>query len=71
MVFLEPIEFLLPYLGSFYDFLIGFFEIFALLVIISVIFFWTRRNVLKIKRFLSNDEMKGWPKSDANLISLH
>ena len=56
-----------PYLGSFYDFLIGFFEIFALLVIISVIFFWTRRNVLKIKRFLSN-EMKGWPKSDANLI---
>lgn len=56
-----------PYLGSFYDFLIGFFEIFAFLVIISVLLFWTRRNVMKIKRFW-NDEMKGWPKSDANLI---
>ena len=56
-----------PYLGSFYDFLIGFFEIFAFLVIISVLLFWTRRNVMKIKRFW-NDEMNGWPKSDANLI---
>lgn len=56
-----------PYLGSFYNFLIGFFEIFAFLVIISVVLFWTRRNVIKIKRFLSN-EMKGWPKSDANII---
>ena len=56
-----------PFLGSFYNFLIGFFEVFAFLVIISVVLFWTRRNIMKIKRFL-NDEMKGWPKSDANLI---
>lgn len=56
-----------PYLGSFYDFLISFFEIFAFLVIISVLLFWARRNVIKIKRFW-NDEMKGWPKRDANLI---
>ncbi len=56
-----------PYLGSFYNFLIGFFEIFAILVIVSVIVFLIRRNVIKIKRFWS-DEMKGWPKNDANLI---
>ncbi len=56
-----------PYLGSFYNFLIGFFEIFAILVIISVVLFLIRRNVIKIKRFW-NDEMKGWPKNDANLI---
>tara|TARA_B100000767_G_scaffold46894_1_gene41571 strand:+ start:7403 stop:8653 length:1251 start_codon:yes stop_codon:yes gene_type:complete len=56
-----------PYLGSFYDFLIGFFEIFAFLVIISVLIFWMRRNIVKVKRFW-NDEMRGWPKSDANLI---
>ncbi len=29
-----------PFLGSFYNFLIGFFEIFALLVIVSVIIFY-------------------------------
>ena len=56
-----------PLLGSFYNFLIAFFEIFALLVIVSVIVFWIRRNMLSIKRFLSL-EMKGWPKNDANII---
>ena len=56
-----------PYLGPFYNFLIGFFEIFALLVIISVVIFWIRRNILTITRFLNN-EMKGWPKTDANWI---
>jgi heterodisulfide reductase subunit C len=56
-----------PFLGSFYNFLIGFFEIFALLVIVSVIIFWIRRNVINIKRFLSS-EMKGWPKNDGNII---
>ena len=54
-------------MGSFYNFLIGFFEIFAVLVIVSVVLFLIRRNVIKIKRFW-NDEMKGWPKNDANLI---
>lgn len=55
------------FLGGFYDFLIGTFEILALLVLVSVVLFWTRRNVLKIKRFLS-PEMKGWPKEDGNII---
>ena len=60
-------RFLAPYLGGFYNFLIGFFEVLALLVIISVVIFWVRRNVMKIKRFISND-LKGWPKNDANYI---
>ena len=58
---------LAPYLGSFYNFLIAFFEILALLVIISVVIFWIRRNIIKIRRFISND-LKGWPTSDADYI---
>jgi len=54
-------------LGRIYGVLIGTFEILALLVFISVIIFWLRRNMLRIKRFMSN-EMVGWPKKDANLI---
>jgi heterodisulfide reductase subunit C len=50
-----------------YAFLIGTFEVFAALVFIAVILFWTRRNVANIKRFMSA-EMKGWPKNDANYI---
>lgn len=53
--------------ASVYGFLIGSFEILAVLVLISVIVFWLRRNIIKIKRFLSA-EMKGWPKSDGNII---
>ncbi len=56
-----------PYLGVFYDFLIGFFEVLAFLVIISVIIFLIRRNLMKISRFISND-LNGWPKSDGNYI---
>ena len=52
---------------GFYGFLIGFFEILAALVFVSVVLFWLRRNVLNIKRFLSK-EMKGWPKNDGNNI---
>jgi heterodisulfide reductase subunit C len=55
------------FLGPVYSFLIGSFEILALLVLVTVILFWTRRNVMRIKRFLS-PELKGWPKNDANLI---
>ena len=54
-------------LGKLYNILIGTFEVFAFLVLIGVIVFWLRRNVVKIKRFLSA-EMKGWPKSDGNII---
>ncbi|TRZ42520.1 (Fe-S)-binding protein [Robertkochia solimangrovi] len=57
----------LSFLGGFYDFLIGSFEILALLVIVSVTIFWIRRNVIRLKRFW-NPEMKGWPKNDANYI---
>jgi len=52
---------------SVYGFLIGAFEILAVLVLVAVIVFWLRRNVIKLKRFLSS-EMKGWPKSDGNII---
>tara|TARA_X000001036_G_scaffold148007_1_gene140727 strand:- start:2376 stop:3701 length:1326 start_codon:yes stop_codon:yes gene_type:complete len=55
------------YMGGFYDFLIASFEILAFLVVIAVIIFWTRRNIMKIKRFL-NPEMIGWPKKDADFI---
>ena len=56
-----------PYLGGIYSFLIAVFEVLAFLVLVAVVFFWTRRNILKIKRFLK-DEMKGWPKLDADII---
>ena len=55
------------FLGSFYNFLIASFEVFAILVLASVIIFLARRNILNIKRFMSS-EMKGWPKNDANII---
>jgi heterodisulfide reductase subunit C len=50
-----------------YGFLIGAFEILAVSVLVAVIVFWLRRNVIKVKRFLSA-EMKGWPKNDGNII---
>ena len=56
-----------PFMGDFYDFLIATFEILAFLVLISVIVFWIRRNMIKIKRFIK-PEMKGWPKYDADFI---
>ena len=54
-------------IGTLYGVLIGTFETLAALVFIAVVIFWLRRNVIKIKRFLSS-EMKGWPKLDGNLI---
>lgn len=54
-------------LGTFYNFLIGSFEILAFLVLFSVIIFYVRRNIIKLNRFIHND-LKGWPKSDANYI---
>ncbi|MEZ4970988.1 MAG: (Fe-S)-binding protein [Flavobacteriaceae bacterium] len=55
------------FLGGFYSFLIGSFEILALLVIVAVVVFWIRRNLIKLARFL-NPEMGGWPKKDGNII---
>jgi heterodisulfide reductase subunit C len=59
-LFLKP-------LGTFYTILINSFEILAALVFFACIIFLVRRNILKIKRFLSND-LNGWPRSDANYI---
>ncbi len=55
------------FLGGLYDVLIASFEILAFLVLVGVILFWIRRNVIKLKRFW-NPEMEGWPKNDGNLI---
>ena len=55
------------FLGGFYGFLIGSFEILAVLVLVAVIVFWIRRNVIKLKRFASND-LNGSPRKDANAI---
>ena len=55
------------FMGGFYGFLIGTFEVFAILVLVSVSIFWIRRNIIKLKRFYE-DSMKGWPKLDADLI---
>ena len=52
---------------SIYGFLIGTFEVLAVLVFISVIFFWTRRNIIKLARFWKS-EMTSWPKNDGNYI---
>ena len=52
---------------SVYEFLIGSFEILAILVFVSVIIFWLRRNAIKLKRFWSA-EMTSWPKNDGNFI---
>ena len=56
-----------PYLGSFYTFIINFFEILAFLVLVSCIIFLVRRNFVKVRR-LNMKELNGWPRSDANYI---
>lgn len=58
---------MLSFLGSFYNFLIASFECLALGVIVGCIVFLIRRNVIKLKRFMSK-ELDGWPRSDANYI---
>ena len=50
-----------------YNFLIGSFEILAILVLVACLIFLIRRNVVRIKRFWSK-EMTAWPRTDANLI---
>jgi heterodisulfide reductase subunit C len=54
-------------LGGFYAFLINAFEVLALLVLVACIIFLIRRNIIKLKRFISKD-LDGWPRSDANYI---
>lgn len=50
-----------------YSFLINFFEILAFGVIAVCVIFLARRNIIKLKRFASND-LNGFPRSDANYI---
>ena len=56
-----------PFLGGFYTFVINFFELLAAGVIIVCVAFLARRNMLKLRRFISHD-LDGWPRSDANYI---
>ena len=56
-----------PYLGSFYTFVINFFEVLAFLVLTSCLIFLIRRNIVRIRR-LNMRELNGWPRSDANYI---
>ncbi|OAB29162.1 4Fe-4S dicluster domain-containing protein [Flavobacterium fryxellicola] len=55
------------FIGTTYDVLIASFEILAFLVLVAVFAFWSRRNAIKLKRFVSSD-LKGWPKNDGNYI---
>ena len=55
------------FLGSFYNFLIGSFEVLAFLVLFGVVVFIARRTILNLNRF-TGVEMKGWPKADAMYI---
>ncbi len=57
----------LSFLGPLYTFLIATFEVLALLVLIGCVVFLVRRNIIKLKRFVSKD-LDGWPRSDANYI---
>ena len=54
---------------GFYSFLIDAFEFLAVGVLTVCIVFLVRRNILKLKRFISKD-LDGWPRSDANYILL-
>jgi ferredoxin len=54
-------------LGGLYTFLINAFEILAFLVLLACIIFLVRRNIIKLKRFVSKD-LDGSPRSDANYI---
>lgn len=56
-----------PFLGSLYPVFISAFEVLAVLVILGCAIFFIRRNILKLKRFISKD-LDGWPRSDANYI---
>ena len=54
-------------LGILYTIAINFFEILAFGVLAVCVVFLARRNIIKLKRFVSND-LNGWPRTDANLI---
>jgi ferredoxin len=55
--------------GAFYSVLINGFEFLAVAVFGACFIFLCRRNILKLRRFISHD-LDGWPRSDANYILL-
>ncbi|MCO6482447.1 MAG: (Fe-S)-binding protein [Flavobacteriales bacterium] len=55
------------FLGGLYGFLIGSFEVLALLTWLACAIFLIRRFILRIPRFWSR-EMTEWPRTDAGLI---
>jgi heterodisulfide reductase subunit C len=55
------------FFGPVYNVLIASFEVLALLVLVAVVLFFIRRNIIKLKRFVHSD-LKSWSKSDANII---
>ncbi len=57
-----------PALGGLYTFLINSFEILAFLVLVAVIIFLIRRNLIKVKRLNMGELTSGWPRKDANII---
>jgi len=56
-------------LGMLYGWLINAFELLAIGVFTVCVIFLCRRNILKLRRFISHD-LDGWPRSDANYILL-
>lgn len=56
-------------LGILYSWLINAFELLAIGVFTVCVIFLCRRNILKLRRFISHD-LDGWPRSDANYILL-
>jgi heterodisulfide reductase subunit C len=54
-------------IGVVYTVLINFIEFLSLGTFIATLIFLSRRNLLKIPRFIK-PEMQGWPKLDGNLI---
>ena len=58
------------FLGSFYTFILNFFEILAFGVLAACVVFMIRRNIVKVERFQPerHPEMKGWAFLDANII---
>ncbi len=55
--------------GALYTVLIDAFELLAAGVFLACCVFLCRRNILKLRRFMSHD-LDGWPRSDANYILL-
>jgi ferredoxin len=57
----------LSFSGGLYNYLIASFEVLAFLVTFGCAAFLVRRNIIRLKRFISKD-LDGWPRSDANII---